>query len=263
MLDRGLSSFRAYVCENLGSPDERVTQCSLTELAGLEFDPLHVLILVRERPDPAQADAPSLPLRFGNADEAFSQNQPRRFLATQAEVRAVALAQLNVRADSVVWDIGTGSGSVAIEAARLAPRGRVFAVEPKAADVALMQANIEQFDARNVEVVVGRAPEALGPLPDPDAIFVGGMGRQVGTLLRAVYDRLRPDGRLVVNVAAIDSLVDAHRILKSCQSEVQVWNIGVARGIEQLDRLRFQAVNPSFLMALTKREPAPPLGAGL
>jgi precorrin-6Y C5,15-methyltransferase (decarboxylating) len=253
LLDRGIDYFKAYVCENLGSPDERVTQGELAELAGLDFDPLNVLILIRkpDRPDRAKGGASRYRL-FGNPDYLFAQSQPKRGLITQAEVRSIALAQLDIRPSSVVWDIGAGSGSVAIEAAQLASQGMVYAVEPEAGDLALIQSNAETFGVPNVRPVPGRAPEVLASLPDPDAVFVGGTGRQVDAVLNAAFARLGPGGRLAVNVATIDGLATAHRTLKALAGEVQIWNVAIARGIEQMDRVRFEAVNPTFLLAVTK-----------
>ena len=251
LLDRGIDQFRAYVCENLGSPDERVTQAELADLTTLEFDPLNVLILVRPpgRPDRARTGRHRL---FGNPDDAFAQTQARRGLITQAEVRCLALAQLDIRPASVVWDIGAGSGAVAIEAAQVAHLGQVYAVEPKPADQAMIEANVEEFGVPNVRVVAGRAPDVLAELPEPDAVFVGGTGRQVGAVLAAAFARLRPGGRLAVNVATVDGLASAYQALKDMAGEVQLWNVAVARGIEQMDRVRFQAVNPTFLLAVTK-----------
>ena len=252
LLDRGIDYFKAYVCENLGSPDERVTQGEMVDLAGLEFDPLNVMILVRKPNRPDRAKGGSRYRLFGNPDYLFAQGQPKQGLITQAEVRSIALAQLDIRPTSVVWDIGAGSGSVAIEAAQLASQGMVYAVEPEAGDLALIQANAEAFGVPNVRPVNGRAPEVLATLPDPDAVFVGGTGRQVDTVLTAAFARLGPGGRLAVNVATIDGLATAHRTLKTLAGEVQIWNVAIARGIEQMDRVRFEAVNPTFLLAVTK-----------
>jgi precorrin-6Y C5,15-methyltransferase (decarboxylating) len=253
LLDHHIDYFRAYVCENLGQPDERVTQAELADLATMQFDPLHVLILVRKPNRPDRASRSGRHRLFGNADDAFAQSQPKRGLITQAEVRSIALAQLDIRPTSVVWDIGAGSGSVAIEAAQLAREGQVFAVEPETGDLALLRANAEDFGVPNVRPVAGRAPECLNDLPEPDAVFVGGTGRQVDAVLRAAYDRLAPGGNLAVNVATVDALATAHAVLKSLAGEVRLWNVSVARGIEQMERVRFQAVNPTFLLAVTKR----------
>jgi precorrin-6B C5,15-methyltransferase / cobalt-precorrin-6B C5,C15-methyltransferase len=256
LLDHGIDYFRAYVCENLGQPDERVTQAELADLAAMEFDPLNVLILVRKPGRPDRAGRAGRHRLFGNPDDAFAQSLPKRGLITQAEVRSIALAQLDIRPDSVVWDIGAGSGSVAIEAAQLASRGVVYAIEPDPNDLALLQSNAEAFGVPNVRPVAGRAPECLAELPEPDAVFVGGTGRQVGAVLKAAFDRLASGGRLAVNVAAIDSLAVAYQALKALAGEVRVWNVTLARGVEQMDQVRFQAVNPTFLLAAAKRAEA-------
>jgi precorrin-6Y C5,15-methyltransferase (decarboxylating) len=128
----------------------------------------------------------------------------------------------------------------------------VYAIEPEPADVALIQANAEAFGVPNVRPVAGRAPDVLGSLPEPDAVFVGGTGRHVAEVLRAAFERLVSGGRLAVNVATIDGLATAHETLKGLAGEVRVWNVAVARGIEQMDRVRFEAINPTFLLAVTK-----------
>ena len=111
LLARGLDYFRAYVCENLGAPNERVTQGELADIAAMEFDPLNVMILKRK---PGRPDLPVRPARFrrfGNPDDVFAQSRPKSGLITQAEVRAIALAQLAIGPGSVVWDIGAGRPS--------------------------------------------------------------------------------------------------------------------------------------------------------
>lgn len=256
LLDRGIDYFRAFVCENLGLPDERVTQAELADLVGLEFNALNVMILIRKPNRPDRASRATGHRLFGNPDDAFAQTLPRRGLITQAEVRAIALSQLDIRTTSTVWDIGAGSGSVAIEAAQLAHLGMVYAIEPEPGDIALIQANAESFGVPNVRAILGRAPEILDGLPDPDAIFVGGTGRQADQVLGAAYRRLSAGGSLAINVATIEGLSSAYQTLKSLAGRVRVWNVTLARGIEQMERLRFEAVSPTFLLAVTKETPA-------
>ncbi len=219
----------------------------------MEFNALNVLILIRLPNRPDRGSRLSRRRLFGNPDEAFAQALPKRGLITHAEVRAIALAQLDIRATSVVWDIGAGSGSVAIEAAQLANQGMVYAVEPEPADIALIQANADEFGVPNVKAVLGRAPEILDGLPEPDAVFVGGTGRQLDLVLGAAYSRLCQGGSMAINVATIEGLSSAYHKLKSLGGEVRVWNVTIARGIEQMERLRFESIAPTFLLVITKR----------
>lgn len=257
LLARGIDYFRAYVCENLGAPDERVTQGELAEIQEMEFAPLNVLILRRkpDRPDqPAgQGRGGQRLRRFGNPDDTFAQSLPKSGLITQAEVRAIALAQLDIQPASIVWDVGAGSGSVAIEAAQLAASGMVHAIEQDAADYQLILANAETYGVRNLKAVHGTAPAVFAGLPAPDAIFVGGTGREVASLLEAAFAALRPAGRLVVNVATLEMLTAAYARLQALAGSVEVLLVNIARGRDQLETLRFEAVNPTFLLRVVKQ----------
>jgi precorrin-6Y C5,15-methyltransferase (decarboxylating) len=251
LLDSRLDYFSAYVCENLGSPDERVTHGTLEEIAEQTFSPLNVMILVRQPDVPDRARGGRFRL-FGNPDEHFLQTRPKHGLITPSEVRAIALAQLALGRQSVMWDIGAGSGSVAIEAAQLAAEGTVYAIEMDVEDFSLIQTNAERFGVKNVRSIHGRAPEAWQALPDPDAVFVGGSGRTVRWLVELAYDRLRRGGRIVASVGSIENLAALNESLHERTSDVQVWMINLARGKYQLERVRFEALNPSFLVAATK-----------
>jgi len=251
LLVRGLDYFRAFVCENLGGPDERVTQGELAEIADMEFAPLNVMILKRKPGRPDQPRTPPRFRRFGNPDDVFAQSRPKSGLITQAEVRAIALAQLDIHPGDVVWDIGAGSGSVAIECAQLAEPGTVYAIEQDAADYHLILANAEMFGVKNVKAIHGTAPAVFAGLPAPDAIFVGGT-KEVTRLIEAAYQALRPGGRLVVNVATLERLSATYDQLKALANPVQLLLVNVARGMEQLETLRFEAVNPTFVLSVAR-----------
>jgi precorrin-6Y C5,15-methyltransferase (decarboxylating) len=252
LLSRGIDYFHAYVCENLGSPDERVTHGELAEIAGLEFSPLCVLILKRKPDRPDQRRLTPRFRRFGNPDDVFAQSRPKSGLITQAEVRALALAQLDIQPTSIVWDIGAGSGAVAIEAAQLAEHGVVYAIEQDAADYHLIVANAETFGVKNVKPIHGTAPAVFTGLPQPGAIFVGGTGHEVARLLEAAFISLRPGGRMVVNVASLESLSASYEALKRLAPTVEVCLVQVNRGVQQLETLRFDAANPTFLLRVVK-----------
>jgi precorrin-6B C5,15-methyltransferase / cobalt-precorrin-6B C5,C15-methyltransferase len=253
LLIRGLDYFRAYVCENLGGRDERITQGELAEIQDMHFDPLNVLILKRK---PGRPDAPRGSrklMRFGNPDDVFAQSRPKTGLITQAEVRAISLAWLDLQPGCVMWDVGAGSGSVALEAAQLVEPGRVCAIEQDAADYHLIVANAETFGIRNVQAVHGMAPAVFQGLPAPDAIFIGGNGGEVARLLEASFAALRPGGRLVLNVGTLEMLGTVYEVLKRLAPPVQVLLVNLARSVEQLEALRFESVNPTFLLRVVKR----------
>jgi precorrin-6Y C5,15-methyltransferase (decarboxylating) len=253
LVDRKIDYFTAYVCENLGSPDERVTHGDLAEIARQNFSPLNVLILVR-KPDVPDRPAAMVGRRlFGNPDEAFLQSKPKRGLLTPAEVRAIALARLDIGPTSTVWDVGAGSGSVAIEAAQIASSGTVYAIEMDPEDYALIASNAERFGVRNLTPVLGKAPEAWQGLPAPDAVFVGGTGRQVRRIVELAFEPLRAGGRLVANVGSIDNLAAVREVLLSKAGDVDVLMINIARGNDQLERLHFEAMHPTFLVSAVKK----------
>jgi precorrin-6Y C5,15-methyltransferase (decarboxylating) len=252
LLDQGIDYFNVYVCENLGSPDECVTHGEMRELVEQEFGSLNVMILVRKPhvPDrPAEAIGRRL---FGNPDEAFRQSRPKRGLLTPSELRSMALAELDLGPSSVVWDIGAGSGSVAIEAAQIASQGTVYAIEMDPADHQLIVDNASSFGVENLVPVLGRAPEAWEDLPDPDAVFVGGSGTGISRLVEAAYERLRPAGRLVVTMGSINNVAQTHELLHGHHSAAKVWMVNLARGNYQLGRVRFESLNPTFMISVVK-----------
>ncbi|OWK44297.1 precorrin-6y C5,15-methyltransferase (decarboxylating) subunit CbiE [Fimbriiglobus ruber] len=252
LLARGIDYFKAFVCENLGGKDERITQGELAEVQDLRFSPLNVMILRRKPNRPDSPRGVSRLGRFGNPDEVFAQSRPKTGLITQAEVRAVALAQMDLQPGDVAWDVGAGSGSVAIEMAQLVTPGVAYAIEQDSADFHLIVANAETFGVKNVKPVFGTAPAVFAGLPAPDAVFVGGNGGEVARLLEAAFAALRPGGRLVSNVGTLEMISATYAILKRLSPTVDVLLMNLARGVEQLESLRFEAVNPTVLLRVRK-----------
>lgn len=248
LLDRGIDYFTGYVCENLGSPDERVTHDELSELAKQPFSALNVMILVRKPDTPDRPREMEGHRLFGNPDEMFLQSRPKRGLLTPAEVRCVALAEMDLGPKSIIWDVGAGSGSVSIEAAQIAARGEVFAIEMDAEDYQLISANAERFSVTNLTPVLGQAPDAWQDLPDPDAIFIGGTGRHVSRIVEQAFVRLRVGGRIVINVVSIENLTEVQTLIRQLAGEANIWMINVARGTQQLETTRFESSPPTFLL---------------
>jgi precorrin-6B C5,15-methyltransferase / cobalt-precorrin-6B C5,C15-methyltransferase len=224
------------VCSRLGEPDETVTTTDLAGLAAGTFDPLSVVVL---RAPMAQGTADAgMGLRWGLPDDDFAH---RDGMVTKAEVRAVVLGKLSLPPVGVLWDVGSGSGSVAIECARLRPGLRVFAVERQGDDVARLRSNAQAHRVGStVTVVEGTAPSVLDELPDPDRVFLGGGGLGV---LDAVLARLRPDGLVVATFAVLGTAVAAAERLG------ELVQIQLSRGVPigESRALRLSAENPVFV----------------
>jgi precorrin-6B C5,15-methyltransferase / cobalt-precorrin-6B C5,C15-methyltransferase len=198
---------------------------------------------------------------FGIPEEAFAHRKPKIGLITKTEVRVISLAKMRLREKSVVWDIGAGSGSVSIESALLARSGRIFAVEKNEEDVALIRENIERFGTRHVQVIHAKAPDRLETLPDPDAVFIGGSGSRMGDILERCWGRLRTPGNLVVNLATIENLSEAYHFFKERGIKPTVTLVQISRDSEILELVRFDALNPVFIIHVEKKpemQPPPP-----
>ncbi|MBI2160288.1 MAG: precorrin-6y C5,15-methyltransferase (decarboxylating) subunit CbiE [candidate division NC10 bacterium] len=262
LLDAGLGEYRAILCEDLGGPAERVRPLSLHELTSVDAHPLNTLILL----GPVVGTPEREPVAWtpGLPEEVFDQRKPKLGLITKREVRVLSLSRLALRPDSAVWDIGAGSGSVSVEAARLAPRGRVFAVEKNAEDVQIVLANVEKFGVPHVTVVHAHAPEGLKRLPDPDAVFVGGSGGGLSDILAIASARLRPRGRIVVNAITLDTLHEAVSTFRQLGLEHEAILVSIARSKPLLQMMSFEALNPVYIVTAWRAEPVPtePRGEG-
>ncbi len=231
---------RLVVCERLGGPDERVREGTLVDPPDGPFDALSVVVLGR-----LAAPGPG----FGRPEEEYEHDAGQ---VTKAEVRAIALAALDPGPEDVVWDIGAGSGSVAIEAGRLAARGAVYAVErrPERSE----QARRNAAHSWNVEILTGEARELLPGLPAPDAVFLGGGGGEIGVLVELSSRRLRErssplPGRLVACLATLEAVLEATAALRRAGLEWRLSQVSVARGRELGGRIGWEALNPVHVLA--------------
>ncbi len=253
LLAKGVTYFTAYVCENLGSPDERVTRSAIPDIVNQRFSPLNVMVLVRHPGAPDQQLATHSRRLFGNPDELFRQSKPKRGLLTPSEIRTVALSEMNLKPTSIVWDIGAGSGSVAIEAAQIARNGKVYAIEMDAEDFGLLTENAKLFAVDNLVPILGEAPVAWSTLPDPDSIFIGGTGRSVTDLAASSWERLQKNGCLVANMMSMEYVVELQQMMTSQWNvEPNLWMIQISRGTYQLEKHRLETANPNFIVKAIK-----------
>ncbi len=245
LLRRGRDGYTVYLCENLGSADERIVQTTVRKLPNLAAAELNVVIFIKSY------DGDNLVGQriFGVSDNQFVALKKQM---TGEEARVVALAKLQLSSGMTLWDIGSGSGSVSIEADYLLPQGRIFAVERNSEYLAAMQQNLNKFKPRNVRVIEGEAPSCLEDIPDPDRVFIGGSGGNLWDILEAVDLRLPADGRVVITATTLDTLVSATDYFENSGYAVEVITLNVARTSPSTDYKVFEARNPVYVIVATK-----------
>ena len=192
LADDGWGDSALTVFEQLGGPAERRLDGTARHWAHPPGDPLNLVALTCD--GPGRALTPGLP------DDAFEHDGQ----LTKREVRAVTLALLGPRRGELLWDVGAGNGSIALEWLRAHPTCRAVAVEPDPARAARIAANADALGVPGVRVVEGRAPDALDGLPTPDAIFIGG-GVTADDVLPRCWEALPAGGRLVANAVTVES----------------------------------------------------------
>ena len=196
--DRGFGASRLSVLAHLGGPEERRIDAAADawDDAGNVETPDLCVLAVECRLAPG---ATALPRGPGLPDDVFAHDGK----ITKREVRAVTLSLLAPRRGEVLWDVGAGCGSIAVEWLRLAPEGRAIGIEPDGDRRAMAARNAEELGAPDLRLVAGRAPDALDGLDAPDAVFLGG-GLSEETVARCL-SALKPRGRLVANAVTLES----------------------------------------------------------
>ena len=175
---------------------------------------------------------------------------------TKREVRCCALSQLALTAEAVCWDVGAGTGSVSIEMALLARKGRVYAIEKSENALALLAENRRSFHVSNLEIVPGRAPEACRELPAPTHVFIGGSTGSLREIVALVLEK-NPNARLVLTAVTLESVAEMDRLIKEfhfTDTDVTCLNVSCARELGPYHLMTAQ--NPVYLFTLQRREGA-------
>ena len=172
------------------------------------------------------------------------------FSPTPMELRVMLLAHLRPRPDSLVWDVGGGTGALALEIARLMPQGAVHTLERDPDAIRLLEQNRQRFGIANLHIHAGQAPHDLQQLPaNPDRVLLE-VGRPLGDVLLAVWDALVPQGRLVISTASLEGLVDATDTLGQLEArDLQVVQATVHRMQRRGSQAKLAAAEPLFLIA--------------
>jgi precorrin-6B C5,15-methyltransferase / cobalt-precorrin-6B C5,C15-methyltransferase len=247
-------SLLLFIGEKMGYEDARITEGAPDKIALMSFVHPNVVIIKKlsGHSDDLQTQdskletrnsSSSLP-RFGLREAEISHS---RGLITKDEVRAVAIHALRLPERGVLWDIGAGSGAVSIEAARLCPALDVFSIEKDAEQFERIDFNKAAFATWKVTIIRGEAPEAFGPLPAPDRVFIGGSGGRIAEILRSVAGRMTK-GIVVINAATLETLSDTVVELERTGFSALISQVSIARSKPIGDKRYLTALNPVFVI---------------
>lgn len=233
-----LGGLTVHIGENLGYNEEKVTSGTAKELLDRSFDSLSVMLVE----NPHSGD---FVVTHGLEDDAFERDEVPM---TKAEVRSISLSKLRLTQEAVAYDVGAGSGSVSVEMAIQAAQGKVYAIEIKDAAVALTRRNKERFGLANLEVIHGKAPDALKDLPVPTHAFIGGSSGSMREIIDCLLEK-NPHVRIVVNAVTLETVAELTEISKAFDF-CDIAEVSVAKP-RVLGRYRLMtAHNPVYIFTL-------------
>ncbi len=248
IVEKIADQFNVTVAENLLMEDEKIFQNkSVESISEQNFNGNDVVILQRKQSTKART-------LFGLQDCDFHQRKPDKGLITKREVRAVSLALMQLKNNSIVWDIGAGSGSVGLEAARLCHQGYVYAIEKNVADFEIASKNAKQLEIYNYHLINSKAPLGLDDWPIPDAIFIGGTGGELAELIQLCLQKLTPEGWLVMNFVTIENLSTAIETLKDHKAKWDMTQLQASRSQPILHMNRMKAENPVWVISAQREQ---------
>ncbi len=243
LTDYGMGEIRVAVGERLSYLDEKISHGTAADLADCVTDPLSVMLLENPR-------AKDHVVTHGIGDGEFLRD---KVPMTKEEVRSVSLSKLRLTRDAVVYDVGAGTGSVAVEMARMAVEGRVYAIEKKPEAVELIRRNRQKFAVPNLEVAEGLAPEACRDLPAPTHAFIGGSSGNLREILELLLEK-NPHIRIVINCITLETVAEALSCISQLPVEdVDIAQITVAKGKKAGSYHLMMGQNPVSVISFTGR----------
>ncbi|QHQ61253.1 precorrin-6y C5,15-methyltransferase (decarboxylating) subunit CbiE [Anaerocolumna sedimenticola] len=234
----GLGFVQVYVGENLSYENERIIKGTAVEFQNSDFAPLSAVFIVN--PDYETQ------YHIGIPDDEFIRGMVPM---TKSEIRAIILSKLKLKEDSILYDIGAGTGSVSIEMAFLAKKGRVYAIEQKEEAIQLIKKNQDKFQIDNLRVIPGTAPEVMEKLEKPDMAFIGGSKGNMEDIIQSLLNK-NPGIRLVISAIALETLTEVLRLMKEFEfEEVDVVQAAISKTKEAGSYHMLMGQNPVFIIS--------------
>jgi len=250
LINLGLVGFKLCVLENMGGSEEKTSWFDdYARVADLKFTHPNIVILLKEGTPQKNTHSKNVPheTHIGMDDSLYRHSKG---LITKSEIRSISLSKLElVKKDHILWDIGSGSGSVGIEASFQIPWGQVFAVEKNSTRIPDIIHNIKLFNQSNIKILNLDFPEGSDQLKDPDRIFIGGGGSELDKIMTTCCVRLREQGRIVINTILIQNMETAMRVLKQKGFSYEMVQIQVSRSKPMPYGDRLEPLNPVWIIS--------------
>ncbi len=245
LLSRGAKDFKIYVGENVGLEGEKIFNLSLAKAAKYDAEiSNYCTLLIVPTKNHARPILGIEPTKI----------KREKHLMTKGSVRAAALSLLRIQPQYTVWDIGSGSGSVALEACALAYEGHVIAVEKNAKRISHMQSNRQRMNAFIMDIYEGDAADIIDTLAKPHAIFVGGglSSSNAEKMLHAMYEALSTGGRMVISCVLLETLQQAEAFFNKQSIATEITQISINNSAILGKNKRLVPANPVFLLCVEK-----------
>lgn len=235
----GMGAVRIFIGEQLSYPTEKISQGSVRDYTAYETDGLSVMLLEND-------SAKDAVVTHGLPDQVFLRD---RAPMTKEEIRSISLSKLRLQKDSVVYDVGAGTGSVSIEMAKMASLGSVYAIEKNGDAAALLYKNKQHFAVDHLDIIEGPAPQACVDLPVPTHAFIGGSAGNLKEIMQLLLKK-NPNVRMVINCITLETVAEALDCLKTLPvTDTDIVQIMVGKSKETGSYHMMMGQNPIYIIS--------------
>lgn len=241
-LQYGMEEIKIYLGRQLGSKEEEIEEGHPSDFSEYQKEGLCVLVLINEKAGEAL-------ITHGIPDEEFLRG---KVPMTKEEIRSISISKLGLSRNSVIYDIGAGTGSISVECAKKAVDGMVYAIEKKPEACKLIEQNKYRLAASNLHIVAGEAPEVLADLPTPTHVFIGGSSGKLEEILQVLWEK-NPKLCVVLNAISLETLAEVTRLLKKYEfRKKEIVQVTIARAKEIGNYQMMMGQNPVYIITLQK-----------
>lgn len=234
----GMGDVMLHIGQRLSYEDEKITSTRARDIKEFNFDSLSVLIAENER-------AEDNSMRCIGDDEFIRGRVPM----TKSEIRTLSIMKLNLKPNSILYDVGAGTGSVSVEASEKLIDGKIFAIEKNEEALSLIEKNKIKFAADNINIVSGTAPEAFEKLPPPTHMFIGGSAGNMEEIINCAL-RKNPNVKIVINAIALNTVGEAAGIINKHGFKADIASVTVAKNRQAGNYQLMVGNNPVYIIVL-------------